>query len=221
MAFKWRKTWKQLKKNRGFLVALITGAIVLVLVSIAIITGIIDARKTASIDVLVAPKSASVKINGHHYGNGFYKVEPGDFTVVITKDGFEPYEESFSLAAGETKQLAVYLTQTDGGYDWYLQHPEDDLIMTSVGDKQADATAAQMLEQYPILSILPHRDNEGTFDYTISPKFKGNELTGLTIELNTCAEYSKGIYTNEALRWLSGQGYNPSDYQIEVTDLCS
>jgi hypothetical protein len=218
---KWKKLWKYIKKDNRRLLAVVAIAFVAILVLIAVITGIIDARKTATIDVLVAPESASVKINGHNYKNGLHKVEPGDFTVVITKDGFNSYEESFSLASGENKDLAVYLLQTDGGYDWYLSHPDDDIIMTGVGDKQAGKKANEALEKYPILKILPYRDSNGTSDYTISPKFTGDELTALVIELNTCAEYSKGIYKNEALLWLGEQGFDPNNYQIEITDICS
>lgn len=221
MASRFHELWQHIRKSNGRLLTFISITAIALIIIIAAVTAIIDARKTARIDVLVAPISASVKINGRGYGNGLHKVEPGDFTVIITKDGFESYEESFSLAAGETKDLAVYLMQLDGGYGWYLAHPEDDMVMTGVGDKKASAKAAEMLAKYPILNILPHQDSEGTFDYTISPKFSGEELVSLVIELNTCAEYSKGIYRNEALQWLVGQGYDPNDYKIETTDFCS
>jgi len=212
---------KNIRKDNRFLLATAAIAFVLIVVVIAVTTAIIDSYKTARIDVLVAPKSASVKINGGNYNNGSHRVTPGVFTVVITKDGFDSYEESFSLAAGETKDLAVYLVQTDGGWDWYLTHPEDDMIMTGVGSKQADARAAEMMARYPILRILPYHDSEGTYDFSISPKFSDEKLVALSIELNSCSEYSKGIYRNEALKWLRDNGFNPNDYEIETSDICS
>jgi hypothetical protein len=216
-----QQIWEHIRKDNLRLFIFISVVAVLLVVLVAVATNVIDARKTAQIDVLVAPRSASVKINGRSYNNGSHRVEPGNFTVVITKDGFEPYQESFSLTAGETKDLAVYLMQSDGGYDWYLAHPEDDLIMTSIGDKVAAARAAEMLTRYPILNILPYRDSDKTFDFTINPKFVDDELAALIIQLNTCSEYSKNVYKNKALLWLSNQGHNPKDYKIEITDICS
>jgi len=218
---KLRSVWQAIRRDNRFLLITVSVAFVLIVLIIAATMYIINSFRTASIDVLVAPESARVIINGKEYSNGTYKIEPGNFTVTITKDGFNGYQESFSLSAGQTKDLAVYLTQTDGGYDWYLNHPSDDLIMTRIGDKQASDKSAEMLAKYPILSVLPHRDDDGSYDYTINPKFSGDTLKSLVIELNSCSDYSKPIYKAEALKWLSDQGYNPNDYAIEITDACS
>ena len=65
---------------------------VAVFVAIAIIFSVywvvIESPKTATIDIVVAPVSADVKVGNVRFNNGKHRIEPGTYDVGITKEGF-------------------------------------------------------------------------------------------------------------------------------------
>lgn len=144
---------KQIKKiitdHPIFIIILVT---TIFLLGVLIIS-ILNLKPTSEVEILVAPESASVSINGKEFKNGTYKLPRGAVSVSIKKDGFMSKNYSFDTAANN--KLYDYLLPEDRSYSWYESHPEDAIILTKIGDVEADTTASLYKEINPISDKLP------------------------------------------------------------------
>jgi hypothetical protein len=190
-----------------------------VLVVVAVIFWLFDLRRSATLDLLVAPRSAAVTIGGRRFNNGTHRFEPGTYDVRITKNGFQSHESTITLEQGKTTSLHICLVPDATNADYYADHPEDDMICTAIGSHEADRLAEEALAKYPILEHLPY----STINYRIDLVFSDDpeQPPAISIFLNTCSDYSANIYREEALDWLKSRDIDPTDYQITFSTLCS
>lgn len=190
-----------------------------IIISIALLIGLgflIDgARKSATISILIVPQSAEIRLNGDIYKNGDYNVAPGEYKITATKENFETYEESFTVAKGETKKIYLIMTELEG--DWFKDHPEDVVLMDPIKSYQLDQNAANLKTSYPLIADLPisidyYRSyNSERIKYDISYRLEdGNPIIVII-------DYTGNNY-NRALKKIESLGYNPSDYKIEYQD---
>ena len=94
---------------------IIAAAVIFVIAVIAILIAfIINIPKTATIEVIVAPSDAKILIGDKRYKNGTHKIEPGDYSVAVTRDDFSPYASEFTIGDGETKKILVCLNELNG-----------------------------------------------------------------------------------------------------------
>lgn len=189
-----------------------------VLVIIAIILFIQDTKRTATLEITIAPSFAKVEIGDKTYKtSGIERLEPGHYPVKISAEGFTSQETTIDLTGGETTQLLLYLIPSDGSMEWYRNHPEEMMILDTIGDAEAAQTAANYHELYPISKDLPivvvevdkttyawteYRIDGGTFEECQNKDFclKITDSTGG----NKDAAYAK----------IRTSGYNPDDYEI-------
>lgn len=108
---------------------------------------------TSEVEILVAPESATVSINGKTYKNGTYKLPRGTVSVHIEKDGFPSKDYIFDTSING--KIYDFLLPENGSFSWYETHPEDAIILTAIGDYEADLSARDFLSKNPILEYLP------------------------------------------------------------------
>lgn len=171
-------------------------------------------EKTARLEILVAPASSEIKINGKSYKNGTYAFIPGTYHVEIKKEGFNSYSGEIEIKDEKENRLYHYLEQTDGSFSWYLDHKQDDSIMATIGEYEADLTATEYIKKDPILKITPYYDEENNH-FSISVK---NDK--VTINLNACTDSLKSKYILEAQNYLKNHDLDPLDYDIDYIGLC-
>ncbi len=181
-----------------------------------IILAIIDARKTASLEILVAPSFANVELDQHNFGsNQTVKYYPGDYKVTVSAPGFTPQELDLALTTHQTSQLYLYLTPEDGSLDFYSRNPEEDNLLQEVISHICLTESSEFLAKYPIASILPYEH------YTQNEFF---EPTGYRIDyghFDACkspfclqvTSYTKSGL-DDAKSYLRENGFNPNDYEI-------
>lgn len=179
-----------------------------------IIVFIFNLSNNSSIEILVAPESAVVKINNKTYKNGTHKLPSGTYTVNISKDGFTSKEVEVQLVQGETTILSVCLTESDNSNNWYNSHSDDRQLCTKIGDEEAARIEANIIEQYPISTIIPIRVIE----------YDGTNYTNFRIDINQsencptdfCLQITDFTGGNEerAYNTIRERGYNPNDYHI-------
>lgn len=196
----------------------ICSIIIFLTVIVAIYFVIEKAQKTAVITVFAAPLSANISINGNQYRNmSNINVKPGEYSLSISKDNyFEPYNETFFINDGETKEIYIELTQI-GDMDWYKNHPEDATIIETIESKKLNLESDKMLSQYPLIASLPitveYYKTDSTYVYFII----SYDLTKGQKPIITIKDYS-GNNFNEALNRIRLEGHNPDDYEIEYLD---
>lgn len=203
------------EKNKVMWLAGICGALVVLIIVISVIFIIINAGKTATLDIVVAPVTAEVKIDGKTYKNGTYKFEPGEVEVSITKDGFTTEEKTLVLEDGVTTKLYTYLMPIDGSFEWYLDHEEDMMILNTIGDAQANTDSAAYKDKYPIIEALPivYVNYDENWDLT-EFRVDGGMFEGC--EQIFCLKISDttGGNRERALQEIKEKGFEPDDYEI-------
>lgn len=204
-----------LKKRRLITLTTIISAIAL----IAIITVflILDGKKSATVNILVAPSQATVKINGKTYkSRQTIKVEPGTKSVTLQADGFISQQFDLETTKNNITYLYVILQPTAENANWYDDHPEENNRLGIISDYLAAQEQAAYLAKYPIISVLPISVVD--FDQ------KANTWTEYRIDygkFDDCqsdfclkiTDTSGGNY-EKALQEITKRGYDPTKYQI-------
>lgn len=196
----------------AFLLAFLNVVAVLVVILIIMFHN----AKTATIDVYVAPSEAVIELNGQRYDNfQQYDILPGDYHVEISMEDMQTKEFDFSIADGEFKRIWTYLLDAGGGFDYYLENPDEILNLAEVVD---DEESKKFIEEYErITSILDKLPLEY---YDRSDPVNS---IGVYIEQSneTCedAVICLVVYGGErnreiALRLIREAGYDPNDYGL-------
>ena len=103
--------------------------------------------KTATVDILVAPIEATVKLNGRAYENQrSYDLRPGKYTAEISYDGLESKKVEFTLEKNSFYRLREYLTGKDGDLSFYKKNDTNYEVFREIAqnnDKLADFIKTQ------------------------------------------------------------------------------
>lgn len=186
-------------------------AIAIIIVTIAIF----NTFKSSTLDILVAPASATVTIDNKIYKNGTHKFYPGTYHVKIEKENFTTKELDITLNNNEISTLYTYLLESDGSYSWYLSHKDDSMLLTKIGDKTSENLAKSYLETYNITKDLPiiYANYDSSWNYTEFRIDGGNFSECKTDFCLKISDTTGGNY-NAALSILKDKGYDPSTYEI-------
>lgn len=196
---------------------IIAGAVIFVIAVIAIlIAWIINIPKTATIEVIVAPSDAKILIGEKRYKNGIHKIEPGDYSIAVTRDDFSPYASEFSIEEGETKRLLVCLNEIDGN-TWYDEHKEDDDICRRAAELASEEYKKEK-QTADIYSVTPYNSYDDGFNIVA---FEDEEKgTIIKITLLSCKEARREALKPNALEWLKKHNVDPEQYTIEYANGC-
>ncbi len=187
-----------------------------ILTVLAVVLWLVDARRNAKLDILVAPSMAVVKIDGSVYEDGEHRFEPGVVSVEISAEGFTMQVTEIELRAGETASLYTYLVPADGSMQWYAENPEEDLLLSAVGDAIAERDAAELASRYPISTVLPivvvEVDPE-SYDWT-EYRIDCGSFKGCKSEFCVKITDTTGGNKEKALTKIREAGFDPADYQV-------
>ena len=196
---------------------IIAGVVIFVIAVIAIlIAWIINIPKTATIEVIVAPSDAKILIGEKRYKNGTHKIEPGDYSIAVTRDNFSPYASEFSIEEGETKKLLVCLNEIDGN-TWYDEHKEDDDICRKAAELASEEYKKEK-QTADVYSVTPYNSYDDGFNIVA---FEDEEKgTIIKITLLSCKEARREALKPNALDWLKRHNVDPEQYTIEYANGC-
>lgn len=196
---------------------IIAGVVIFVIAVIAIlIAWIINIPKTATIEVIVAPSDAKILIGEKRYKNGTHKIEPGDYSIAVTRDDFSPYASEFSIEEGETKKLLVCLNEIDGN-TWYDEHKEDDDICRKAAELASEEYKKEK-QTADVYSVTPYNSYDDGFNIVA---FEDEEKgTIIKITLLSCKEARREALKPNALDWLKRHNVDPEQYTIEYANGC-
>jgi len=194
---------------------IVAGVVALVLIiGISIYFIVWNMLNSVTVNITVTPSIAKVMIGEREFGTlGDYKIMPGEYEVVVSAEGFVTKTGKLVAVADETVNVSMYLEPTEENKDWYLNHPEDALIM---GDIKSDYTArdlAKLREEKPILKQLPIEINYYTANYAKRVHYV---ISYVLVENNTdfiitVTDYTGGNY-EDALAKLVARGVDLDEY---------
>lgn len=203
--------------KRSRLTLFLSGLALLIFLLVLIITAIArQLQRTATLEILVTPASATITINNQVYRNGTVQLEPGNYAAVISKDNFVPQTITLDLQPHTTTKLYAYLEQSDGSYSWYLDHPDDSLLLDRIGDYLTQQEAAAYIAAWPILADLPidHIEYPAGTDRYIEYHVTGGRFPDCQRDFCLKITDVTGGNRQAALQAIQNLGYNPNDYQI-------
>ena len=183
-----------------------------VLVIIAIVAWIIEAPKTAKVNVLVAPLDAKVTIGGKSFRNGTYRIEPGTYDVEISRDEFGSYSGQIVTEAGKVTRLYMCLQKNEDNDAYYESHQKDYEACYTVQEYQSEKAEKDTYSD-PVFSVAPYHNYDKGF--YIDPYIADDNSVRIRITLITCnTERAEGLKQN-ALEWLGGKGIDTSKYDYD------
>ena len=196
---------------------IIAGVVIFVIAVIAIlIAWIINIPKTATIEVIVAPSDAKILIGEKRYKNGTHKIEPGDYSIAVTRDNFSPYASEFSIEEGETKKLLVCLNEIDGN-TWYDEHKEDNDICRKAAELASEEYKKEK-QTADIYSVTPYNSYDDGFNIVAYEDEEKGTIVKIT--LLSCKEARREALKPNALEWLKKHNVDPEQYTIEYANGC-
>ena len=196
---------------------LLISAVVLFL-GITTVIMIRDRIYDSTINLLIAPASSKIEIDGQTYTNGKHKIPSGKHSIKISKDSFETKEEEIEIKKGETYIYYNYLTQPNDSMKWYEENDEDSLLLESIIPALSEKSFKKLQEQYPLIKQLPINIDEYDTDYTQHINYSISYTT-LDNEVQIIIQDKSGNNYETALKKIKSLGFNPEDYTIQYTDL--
>lgn len=166
----------------------------------------------AYIELAVAPKEVTVLLNSSNKSvkNGDkIRVSPGDYKVIVSRDGFDSYVKDFSIKNRETIELLVALKPQTDEAEQLLLSDASQIIMQRFYGKNLHSQEENMLKNYPIVSILPIQARLYSISACRSQKYP-DDITKIAL----CVKESQPNLQPYVLKDISSRGYNPKDYEI-------
>ena len=196
---------------------IIAGSVVAIaaILLVSLIYVILDSKRTAKLEILVAPLSAKILVDNKEYTNGTYEFEPGEVKIIISKDGFSSKEMNVELKANETVKLYTYLLPLDGTLDWYLNHEEDQMVLNTIGDAKASEDSKIYRAENPVVEILPiiYANYDENWNYT-EFRVDGGEFDECDEDFCLKITDTTGGNYDFALSLVREKGFEPNDYEI-------
>jgi len=145
-------------KHYKLFVAAIIGVILLCIGIIIAVPVIRENNKPTILEIAVAPTTAKIEIDGKEYQNGTHRIEPGEYDVKITKEGFKQKETKVKVAKGQQTILATYILSEEEGYKYFERSAADIEVLHQINAEE-DAELRSFIDEYDekmkIKEVLP------------------------------------------------------------------
>lgn len=165
--------------------------------------------KTAQAELVVAPQSASLTLNGKKVKAGIVRLKPGSYTLVATKSGFETASKVFIASDTELPYVGIVLdSNSPATQNWYRDNIEDQRLAESITGRQSDQNSEKVISKNGLLTKLPYFGPGSEYRIDAGVSVKGSSEPAIYIR--SVSEQSK----QDALNWIRQQGFNPESMEI-------
>ena len=173
--------------------------------------------ETSMVGILVSPSTAKIMINEEQYTNGEYEIEPGEYAVSITADGFETYDGVVIISDKHKTYVATCLRPLAGNEEYYNEHSDERQICRSADELTDVAAWDQNALTDEIFEYTPfHNDAEGFY---VDPYYNDEGKLIVELTFKDCAQ-NESVLENKAYDWMREQKLEPSEYVFEKTWDC-
>ena len=197
--------------SRKNLITILSIAVIVVVFLIILLANIF--KKDAELIVLVAPSTATIKIDGHKVENGIIPIRSGNHKVEVSADGLETKTQSFSIEKDETKALNLYLTGENNSFDYYKGYPDEVENLALVANDDESAKAVSELRQaFMIRELLPYAIGKDSGRKTSTLSLGSKEECGQDFCLKLTDENAD--MRKQMQEEITALGYDASMYKI-------
>lgn len=209
----WVTKFRDLTKFQKVLVFLIPISLIIIIFTAYFFTIIYSAK----VEVLIAPKSAELYIDGKKYNNsGVFSVSPGEKEVIIKANGFQEYKQKKKFTKETTNYIYTWLDPTEENKNYYNEHSEEQDLVETIA-QQGTVLEGEKYNNDPIFKITPVRNFKLGFSASASRDEKDFNKITLTIDLMTCRDNQVENLKKVAESYFKQKGINLSKYQIKYT----
>lgn len=209
----WVTKFRDLTKFQKILVFLIPISLIIIIFTAYFFTIIYSAK----VEVLIAPKSAELYIDGKKYNNsGVFSVSPGEKEVTIKANGFQEYKQKKNFTKQTTNYIYTWLDPTEENKNYYNEHSEEQDLVETIA-QQGTVLEGEKYNNDPIFKITPVRNFKLGFSASASRDEKDFNKITLTIDLMTCRDNQVENLKKVAESYFKQKGINLSKYQIKYT----
>lgn len=209
----WVTKFRDLTKFQKILVFLIPISLIIIIFTAYFFTIIYSAK----VEVLIAPKSAELYIDGKKYNNsGVFSVSPGEKEVIIKANGFQEYKQKKNFTKDTTNYIYTWLDPTEENKNYYNEHSEEQDLVETIA-QQGTVLEGEKYNNDPIFKITPVRNFKLGFSASASRDEKDFNKITLTIDLMTCRDNQVENLKKVAESYFKQKGINLSKYQVKYT----
>ena len=207
-------------KKRIKRIIIIAVLLVASIIAFSVFSILRNEKYSATLEIMVAPKKATLTLNGKEYHNGTYQLVPGSYEVSLSADGFEAFSETIELPAHEKTYLYHYLAGPDGDISYYIQDEgEDGELFATIAEYEISLAAKSYVERDKIFTVTPYYDIDKNH-FIINASLDEEDNILVKVDLNTCTDLLKPEYIAEANAYLENHGLNLDDYIMTYVGLC-
>lgn len=158
-------------------------------------------------DATIAITKDNKKASG---SNGDNYLDPGTYTVTITKVGFQSFTQTITTTHGDAPKniIAGLVPESDDATKWASEHSDEYSKLETLANAESDIANQAFAKKYPLLSSLPYKDAYYTIDYKLTDD--GTPIILISTE--------SPQYRYVAFQKVYSLGYNPADYVVDFTD---
>ncbi|MBQ3352761.1 hypothetical protein IJG89_00185 [Candidatus Saccharibacteria bacterium] len=220
---------KTILKNKWVIGFLAFDAIV---VFIIILLMIIDAKKTVTVEVNVAPLDAVVLIDGHNYKENTFRINPGVHEVQISREGLSTKTFSVDADLDSIFNITTFLS-ADGNFDFYTldNNYASFLELARIGSADNNITMDQDTSAEAFIEKMEKEvelyQQKLPIDYTKYESVDGRDIMAYDLTMrrasdrSSCTKYlcieAFMILTDDknlVNERLEEEGFNMEDYEI-------
>lgn len=194
-----------MKKNKLVFIILIlitlTGIVIVSVLSSKHPTGI-------AVDVTTVPHDSKIVANGKNIHNGTVYLQPGKYTVEISKKGFKTIQ-STKLISDDNNYIQEALSPiSEDAKNWAERNIYQYSKFESIVGATAQKTGEKFYKKYPLAKLLP----QDKLVYKIG--YSENADSSITINIYAVTPDQRAAAVQQIRDW----GYDPVDYKIKFID---
>ena len=191
---------------------LFVAVFVLGVVALLVVVSIQQRPLSAKLEVEITPSDSTLMVSGEEHKEGVIKVKPGNYTINVSRQGFESVSTTVSASKGQTRYVGVVLvSNSPSTQDWYEAHPEDAKKAEGISSRNFDQSSESRAQEMPILKELPWIDHLYRVDYGPSQR-NPNDGEAIALYVTHYSEAGR----NQALEWLKFKGHTSENTEIII-----
>lgn len=189
-------------------------ALVIVVVAAAITFAVL--HKSSNVQLALSPSVANLRLDNVKTvrGPAFYAT-PGAHSLAASFPGFGSKTVTFTVTKGKSTKLTLVLPVTGvEGRQWLIDHPDEQKKLETIVSSGYGKSGAARAEANPIIKLLPYVGPGSTYRIDFDAPSDGQPDSAITLQIT----YYTATGKQEALEWITKEGYNPSSFKITYID---
>jgi len=194
--------------RRNLVATLLTVLIIVVLA--LFLLNFISKRGKVPVSIIVAPGDASILLDEHSISRGTTYFSPGQYSIDVSREGFEPYSAPFEAEANSSEVVvtASLIPLSEEAFRIYATDPAFGEI-EGIAGQRALAEAENLIVNNPIAEHLPH------FGVLFNIGYGVNDSGEIYLDIATYDDEGK----SQAFDLIKYWGFEPEDFVITFSSL--